>query len=121
MCLGIYVVPFSTTKDGFESVFQTNFVGHFALTRELIPFLLRAENPRIVNVSSTLHKAAPSQGILFDTMNDEKSMSNDGRYGQSKLASILFTAALHKRYGDKVFVNSVHPGNCLMVCLLHMI
>jgi hypothetical protein len=37
-------------------------------------------------------------------------MSNAVRYGQSKLANLLFSAGLHKRFGDKVFVNSVHPG-----------
>jgi hypothetical protein len=43
-------------------------------------------------------------------MNNEKAMSNFQRYGQSKLANILFTREFNKRYGDKIYANSLHPG-----------
>ncbi|CEO99452.1 short chain dehydrogenase [Plasmodiophora brassicae] len=108
---GIMAVPFEITKDGIESQFQTNHVGHFLLTRELLPALERAERPRIVNLSSDAHWWAPKpEGIVFDSINDENRMGTWARYGQSKLANILFTRGLHKRYGSRIYVNSVHPG-----------
>ncbi|KAJ3254220.1 hypothetical protein HK103_007465 [Boothiomyces macroporosus] len=108
---GIMACPFSLTKDGIESQFGTNHVGHFLFTKELMPAILKANNPRIVNVSSSYHNKAPlPEGIRFDHINDEKNMNNWQRYGQSKLANILFTRGLHKRFGDKVYCNVIHPG-----------
>lgn len=102
--------PFALTKDGIETQFGTNHVGHYLLTTELIPRLLNSTEPRIVNVSSLAHKLAPKDGILFDKINDEEAQNTFSRYGQSKLANILFTNGLNKRYGEKIYVNSVHPG-----------
>ncbi|KAI8910151.1 hypothetical protein EDD86DRAFT_265602 [Gorgonomyces haynaldii] len=94
---GIMAGPFELTKDGIESQFQTNHVGHFVLTRELLPALLKAPEPRIM-------------GINFDNINNEKAMSNWDRYGQSKLSNILFTHSLFDKHGSKILVNAVHPG-----------
>lgn len=102
--------PFRLTKDGVEEQFGTNHLGHFLFTRELLPVLLNTPHARVVNVSSVAHGNAPSQGIDFENINQESAMSNWTRYGQSKLANILFSLALDKRYGDKLFVNSLHPG-----------
>ncbi|KAJ3349428.1 hypothetical protein HDU91_006391 [Kappamyces sp. JEL0680] len=108
---GIMAGPFELTKDGIEAQFGTNHVGHFVLTRELLPWLQKAPEPRIVNLSSIAHKFTPSKGILtLEETNTESTMNNWTRYGQSKLANLLFSAGLHKRYGDKIYVNSVHPG-----------
>eukprot|EP00842_Homolaphlyctis_polyrhiza_P004941 jgi/Hompol1/5448/HPOL_001699-RA len=107
---GIFALPFALTKDGIEEQFHTNYVGHFVFTREVLPALLKAENPRIVNVSSGLHNGTLPQGILFDSMNDEKAMTIWQRYAQSKLSNILFTMGLNKRFGDKIYANSVDPG-----------
>lgn len=50
------------TKDGFESQFATNYLGHFLLSHLLLPHLKAAgeENlvSRIVNVSSCAHRIA---------------------------------------------------------------
>ncbi len=107
---GIMACPFALTKDGIETQLGTNHVGHYLLTRELLPTLLKSENPRIVNLSSIAHRQHPKLGIDFDNINNEKAMDNWTRYGQSKLANLLFSAGLNKRYGDKITVNSVHPG-----------
>ncbi|KAI8910347.1 hypothetical protein EDD86DRAFT_190325 [Gorgonomyces haynaldii] len=107
---GIMACPFALTKDGIETQFGTNHVGHFLFTTTLIPAILKADKPRIVNLSSSAQRMAPKNGIEFENINNEKAMSNFERYGQSKLANILFTRSLNKRYGDKIYVNAVHPG-----------
>ncbi|CAG8814435.1 6232_t:CDS:2, partial [Dentiscutata erythropus] len=58
------------------------------------------------------HKLAPSPaGIEFEKLNDPKAQTSFQRYGQSKLANILFTLELNKRLsGTNVYCNSLHPG-----------
>ncbi|KAI8916401.1 hypothetical protein EDD86DRAFT_185437 [Gorgonomyces haynaldii] len=107
---GIMACPFALTKDGIETQFGTNHVGHFLFTTTLIPAILKADKPRIVNLSSYGHNFATKNGIEFENINNEKVMSNWERYGQSKLANILFTRGLNKRYGDKIYANAVHPA-----------
>ncbi|OAJ36614.1 hypothetical protein BDEG_20772 [Batrachochytrium dendrobatidis JEL423] len=112
---GIMASPFKLSMDGIEEQFATNHVGHFLLTTALLPVLLRSHDdkdmPRIVNVSSNYHNKAPlPQGIRFDKINDPGDQDIWQRYGQSKLSNILFSNALNKRYGDRIYINSVHPG-----------
>lgn len=51
--------PYALTKDGFESQFAVNYLGHFMLTHLLMPRLIAAgrkdQVSRIINVSSTAH------------------------------------------------------------------
>jgi len=110
---GIMAVPAGATKEGYEIQFGTNHVGHALLTRLLLPTLLRtAEGPggdvRILNLSSEGHHLAPTGGILFDRTKLD-AQGTWARYGQSKLANILFTRSLAKKYPSITSV-SLHPG-----------
>ncbi|KAJ3351834.1 hypothetical protein HDU83_008560 [Entophlyctis luteolus] len=108
---GIMAAPFALSKDGIEDQFATNHVGHFVFTKKLLPALLKGNKPRIVNLSSSLHARAPApEGIRFENINNEKNMDSWLRYGQSKLANVLFSKQLNKLYGIQIIVNSVHPG-----------
>ena len=53
---GIMFPPAGKTADGFETQFGVNFIGHFALTALLFPLLLKAENARVVTLSSIAHR-----------------------------------------------------------------
>eukprot|EP00842_Homolaphlyctis_polyrhiza_P001356 jgi/Hompol1/2220/HPOL_005891-RA len=108
---GIMACPFALTKDGIESQLGTNHVGHYVFTTTLLPAIEKAgHGARIVNVSSYGHRLAPANGIDFDNINKDVT-SIWARYGQSKLANILFTRELNRRYGDKgIFCNAIHPG-----------
>lgn len=107
---GIMGCPFALSKQGHETQFATNHLGHFLFTTLLIPALLKAEKPRIVNLSSLLHKnTVIAGGIDFEHINTEK-YSSMQRYSQSKLANVVFTHGLNKRFGDKIAVNAAHPG-----------
>jgi NAD(P)-dependent dehydrogenase (short-subunit alcohol dehydrogenase family) len=73
---------------------------------------------RIVQVSSGGHNFASSikEGVKF-TLPVEESVNRDygspwKRYGQSKLANVLFARELANRLKDhRIWSNSLHPGN----------
>ena len=108
-------VPLGTTKEGYEIQFGTNHVGHALLTKLLLPKLLKtAEEPssdvRIVNLSSAGHSFAPNGGlVLANARSEMASYSTWVRYGQSKLANILFTHELARRY-PSIMSMACHPG-----------
>lgn len=113
--------PASTTKDGYEVQFGTNHLGHALLVKLLMPALLKTtEQPgadtRIINMSSYAYRYAPKQGIAFDTLKtDQNSLGGliPGprwtRYGQSKLANLLYARELAKRF-PSIMTVAIHPG-----------
>ena len=92
---GVMMSERSLTQDGFEMVFTANHLSHFLLTNLLLPELEKTEG-RIVNVTSCLHKSV--KRFNFDDVMSEHNYSLFGTYSQSKLANILFTFGLQKRY-----------------------
>ncbi|CAG8784341.1 21460_t:CDS:2 [Cetraspora pellucida] len=109
---GIMATPFEQTQDGIQDQFGVNHIGHFLFTLLLLPTIKASAPSRIVNVSSYGHNIVPSDGIEFDKLNDPNAHTAFQRYGQSKLANILFTLELNKRLSEtNVYCNSVHPGS----------
>src|ERR1700755_998900 len=54
---GVMALPRrQTTADGFEMQFGTNYLGHYALTGQLLALLRSAPKPRVVNLSSVAHR-----------------------------------------------------------------
>lgn len=112
---GIMATPPGLTTDGYEIQFGTNHMGHALFTKLLLPLLQKtAAEPgsdvRIVNLSSMGHIGAPSGGlVLADDKTDMRNFSTWTRYGQSKLANVLFTKGLAKRYPEIKSV-AIHPG-----------
>jgi len=105
---GVVTLTRKTTEDGFESMLGVNHLGHFLLTNLLLDSLKRAEQGRIVVVSSDAHKVGR---IHFPDPNLTHSFNVVKGYAQSKLANVLFTRELARRLaGTSVTVNSVHPG-----------
>lgn len=118
MCnAGVMALPPGLTKDGYEIQFGTNHLGHALLTKMLLPTLLRtAEAPnadvRIVFLTSIGFRAHPKRGIQFEGLRTTQDFGVAGqwiRYGQSKLANILYAAELARRYPNITTV-SIHPG-----------
>lgn len=105
---GVVTVKRETTSDGFESMIGVNHLGHFLLTLLLLDGLRRAEQGRIVIVSSGAHKIGR---IRFPDPHLRKGFNVARGYAQSKLANILFANELAQRLRDTpVTVNSLHPG-----------
>ncbi|MBA3662040.1 MAG: SDR family NAD(P)-dependent oxidoreductase [Gammaproteobacteria bacterium] len=108
---GVISLPYSKTKDGIETVFATNYLGHFALTNYLFPLLARDTNARILMTSSLYHK----QGHLdINNLQSSKDHYNKMQaYANSKIACLLFTEELHRRLeAAHLPIKSVaaHPG-----------
>jgi NAD(P)-dependent dehydrogenase (short-subunit alcohol dehydrogenase family) len=108
---GIMAVPKARTVDGFESQLGTNHLGHFALTGLLLPTLLTAEAPRVVNVSSNAHNFGRMD---FDDLFFERHHYSRWRaYGRSKLANLLFNSELQRQaidHGTNLLAVAAHPG-----------
>ena len=104
---GVMALPRKRTEDGFEMQFGTNHLGHFALTGLLLPKLLRADDPRVVTLSSNAHK---TWRISFDNLDGSKHYFRWTAYGQSKLANLLFALELQRRAGGKLKSVAAHPG-----------
>ena len=98
------------TEDGLELTWAVNHLGPFLLTNLLLDRLKESAPARIVTTASDAHKGAR---IPFDDLNADRSYRGRGfgRYGQTKLANILFTAELGRRLeGSGVTANCFHPG-----------
>jgi NAD(P)-dependent dehydrogenase (short-subunit alcohol dehydrogenase family) len=114
------------TRDGYESFFQVNYLGHFALTFTLLPYLLRGGqntgvNSRIINVSSSLHDPEgrgnrnTKVDLQFNDLNarEEVPFQPKSAYCRSKLAQIMFTYALQNKfrhYRLPVICSCLNPG-----------
>ena len=94
------------TADGFELQFGVNHLGHFALTRLLLPLLEQSTDGRVAVVSSALHRAGK---IAWDDLQSDKQYRMMQAYAQSKLANILFARELARR-SPALAVNALHPG-----------
>jgi len=98
------------SPDGIELTWAVNHLAPFLLTALLLPRLTASTPARIVTTSSDAHQGAQ---IPFDDLNAERSWGGFGfpRYGQTKLANILFTVELARRLaGTGVTANCFHPG-----------
>lgn len=108
---GVMVPPAAKTDDGFEMQFGVNFMGHFALTGYLLPLIKQTANARVVTLSSGAATLVDS--IDFDNLRLEKSYDEWREYAVSKLADILFTYELDRRFKNarmSAISVAAHPG-----------
>ncbi len=107
---GLILDARSTTKQGFETTFGVNHLGHMLLTELLLERMKASAPARVIVLASDAHKGA-REGLDFDDLMGERSYGGWKAYCRSKLANILYTRALAKRLaGTGVTANSVHPG-----------
>jgi NAD(P)-dependent dehydrogenase (short-subunit alcohol dehydrogenase family) len=98
------------TVDGLEQTWALNHLAPFLLTTLLLDRLKASAPARIITTTSDAHKG---KLIPFDDINAERSYRGRGftRYGESKLANILFTVELARRLeGTGVTAYCFHPG-----------
>jgi hypothetical protein len=62
---GLMATPYSLTKDGFESQFGTNHLGHFLFTHLIMDKILASKSPRAVNITSDGHHLNPTRRFEY--------------------------------------------------------
>jgi retinol dehydrogenase 12 len=102
---GIGVNRRGLTEDGFEVHFGINHLGHFLLTRELLPKL--SPGSRVVSLTSAMHFRA--DGVDFARVRRPTAFTGLAEYATSKLANVLFTRELARRRPE-LRAYAVHPG-----------
>src|SRR5262249_48265501 len=97
------------TEDGFEKTFQVNHLAPFLLTNLLMERLIDSK-AKVIQTAST---AANMFGKNFDVtdLNNERGYAPHTAYGYGKLANILFTRELDRRYrANGISAVAFHPG-----------
>jgi NAD(P)-dependent dehydrogenase (short-subunit alcohol dehydrogenase family) len=98
----------TVTEDGFELTFQVNHLAGFLLTNLLIDKLI-ASKAKVIQTSSIAAKLIGR--IDLADLNAEHHYSAQRAYGAGKLANILFTRELVRRFGDQgISAAAFHPG-----------
>jgi NAD(P)-dependent dehydrogenase (short-subunit alcohol dehydrogenase family) len=108
---GVMMLPQrQLTAEEFEMQLGVNYLGHFALTAQLLPLLRKEPAPRVVNLSSLMHRVGK---IHFDDLQLERGYTPTKAYAQSKLAPLMFALELQRRSdasGWGLMSNAAHPG-----------
>jgi retinol dehydrogenase-12 len=98
------------TEDGFERTMATNHLAHFVLTHFLLERLIIARG-RVVNVASESHRSGRLERAPLETiMRGQVRHGGLRAYSDSKLANVLFSNELARRYAGRITSNAVHPG-----------
>lgn len=112
---GVMGPDFSLSVEGIESQMAINHLGHFLLTSLLWENLEQAESPRVISLSSTVHRRGKLEtaSVSEITGSDRASYDRWQRYADTKLACLLFARELDiraKQAKSKVISIAAHPG-----------
>ena len=96
------------TADGLEKTYQVNYLAPFLLTTQLMDVLVESR-AAILNTTSSSHRLLPRVSVT-----DLENTNRRGptiAYALTKLAIVLFTMELHRRYHDRgISAATFHPG-----------
>lgn len=97
-----------TTVDGLDKTFQVNHLAPFLLTALLMDRLL-ASRAKVIQTSSVGHRAFGR--IDLDDLDNARRWRAEKAYGDAKLANVLFTKELDRRYRERgIAAAAFHPG-----------
>jgi len=112
--------PNPISPDGLESVFATNYVGHYALITRLLPVLLETASKDGADVRVVLTSSSVAWNVRTLDFSDFRTPFIKGKgwetdpYDRSKLACLLFGMKLadhiRDRGGSNIHVNIADPG-----------
>ena len=103
---------------GLQLLWINNYLGHYHLTRLLLPLLQRSsrstgQDSQVVQVASVMHRLSSADSMLTAAIRCD---SRPGSYSHSKLAQVMFAFELQRRYGTRQQPNgrvtavAVNPG-----------
>ncbi|WP_066902570.1 SDR family oxidoreductase [Millisia brevis] len=98
------------TEDGYELQFGANYLGHYALTVDLLPLLRANGGARVTTISSL---AAHAGRLTWDDLQSAGGYNRMRAYGLSKLADLVFARELARRSaaeGWRIISTAAHPG-----------
>lgn len=105
---GVFGDP-TKTVDGFERTLQINHLAPFLLTTLLLQKLITS---RAAVIQTSSSGARLSGRLDLDDLDQDRNYNPIRAYGTAKLANILFTQELHRRYHDDgISAVAFHPGN----------
>jgi len=106
----------AVSEDGYEMVFQVNYLSHYLLTDLLLPSLRAGAPSRIVNVAS-----GAQTPIDFDDVMLENDFEGRRAYAQSKLAQVLHTYHwAPKLESDNITFTTLHPATMMDTTMVAM-
>ena len=103
---GAFIQSDGRALSDLQETFVVNHISHFLLTKDLLPLLREADNPRIVNTASEAHKSTTSFNIPADVRTKQNGWK---AYCRSKACNIMFTYRLREHLSNVDSV-SIHPG-----------
>lgn len=116
---GVMACPETRIGNNWESQFAINHLGHHVLTAELLPLLIKADNSRVVCLSSIGHKRSDIRWDDIHFVQDP--YEKWAAYGQAKTANALFALGLDLKFRDQgVRAFSVHPGGIMTPLQRHL-
>ena len=107
---GLMAPPRMLSRQGHELQFAVNHLGHFALTKALLPLMTNRPQARVVTVTSG---AQYFGAMAWDDLQGERRYDRWKAYAQSKLANVMFALELNQRLqasGHAVRSLAAHPG-----------
>lgn len=105
------------SSDGYELIFQVNYLSHYLLTDMLLPLIKQSAPARIINVASGAQRP-----INFDDVMMTSNYTGRAAYAQSKLAQILHTFDTAADLdADEVTFNTLHPATMMDTTLVRNI
>lgn len=121
---GVMLLPWGQTVDRLETTMAINYVGHFLLTKLLLPVSEATASEHgvatvSVHSSAAMYENVQAGGIDMRLLEPQSAPEAPGWFGsfetycQSKLATVLFAQELAQREKDagrNVLVNSHAPG-----------
>jgi len=121
---GVGVNAWALSSDGIDRHMAVNHFGHFLLINRLLPLVRKTAAipnntaPRIVSLSSELHRTCPSNVDFTSTSEvyeNKDELGPNQLYARTKLAVLLFIKyGLVERVlvpnGDRIWAAATHPG-----------
>jgi NAD(P)-dependent dehydrogenase (short-subunit alcohol dehydrogenase family) len=92
---GVMLTSRKETEDGFEMMFGTNVLGHFALLSQVLDRVLAADAPRVITQSSESHR---SGHINMEDLEHTVDFSPLAAYNDSKQAQHILAVELDRRH-----------------------
>ncbi len=104
---GVFITKETKTNEGLDYRFAVNYLAPYWLTKQLLPFLDKSDDRRIINLSS-----AAQETVSIPALRGQATLSNQLSYAQSKLALTMWSIDLGQKLSNTAVI-PVNPGSLL--------